>query len=188
MSAFLKNWPVKGLCGGWLSVPGFCLRCMNTYPYTYSHREGGGGRWTSEKFRWALVHKRGRKYQHDWQYLQFINSIKHQWRRHLGFGVLIDIWSMLESRNPPSLPLPTSYFSHKGRNQGAGIITALTNVCWYTSLVLNKSELLYCTMFPADTRYNKDVLLFLIVLYCLRAHCAAIWSTIMLCKWMGKAK
>ncbi len=51
--------------------------CKNTNPCTYSHREGGG-RWTSEKATWALVHDRGRKYQHDWLYLQSINSIKQQ--------------------------------------------------------------------------------------------------------------
>ncbi len=46
------------------------------YPCTYSHREvGGGGRWTSKKDRGALVHKKGRKYQHDWLYLQSINYI-----------------------------------------------------------------------------------------------------------------
>jgi hypothetical protein len=36
-------------------------------------RKGGG--WTSEKVRWALVHKRGRKYQHDWLYLQSIIEV-----------------------------------------------------------------------------------------------------------------
>ncbi len=51
--------------------------CMNTDPCTYSHRERGGegDSWTSEKVRGALVHKRGRKYKHDWLYLQSINSI-----------------------------------------------------------------------------------------------------------------
>jgi hypothetical protein len=70
---------------------------MNTDPCTYSHRDGGGRgvRWTSEKVRGALVHKRGQKYQHDWLGLQSINSIKHQKRRHLGFGVFIVIWSMV---------------------------------------------------------------------------------------------
>ncbi len=44
--------------------------------------------------RGALVYKWGRKYQHDWLYLQSINSIKRQKRRQLGFGVFIVIWSM----------------------------------------------------------------------------------------------
>jgi hypothetical protein len=44
-----------------------------------------------------LVHKRGRKYLHGRLYLQSINSIKHQLRRHLGFGVFIAIWSMVKS-------------------------------------------------------------------------------------------
>jgi hypothetical protein len=39
---------------------------------------GGGGRWPSEKVRGAIIHKRGRKYQHDWLYLQSINSFIHQ--------------------------------------------------------------------------------------------------------------
>ncbi len=36
------------------------------------------GRWTSEQVRGALVHRRGRKYLHDWLYLQSINTLKHQ--------------------------------------------------------------------------------------------------------------
>ena len=35
-------------------------------------------RWTSEKVRGAIIHKRGQKYQHDWLYLKSLNSIKHQ--------------------------------------------------------------------------------------------------------------
>ncbi len=46
-----------------------------TYLCTNSDREGG---WTSEKARGALVHKRGRKYQPDWLYLQSLNSITPQ--------------------------------------------------------------------------------------------------------------
>jgi hypothetical protein len=37
-------------------------QCMNTYPVLF---QGGGGRSISEKVRGALVHKRGRKFQHD---------------------------------------------------------------------------------------------------------------------------
>ncbi len=49
--------------------------------HTYSHREGGeGGELTREKVRGAIVHNAGRKYQHDWLYLQSINFIKHQHR------------------------------------------------------------------------------------------------------------
>jgi len=33
------------------------------------------------------------QYQYDWLYLQSVNSIKHQERRHLGFGVFSVIWS-----------------------------------------------------------------------------------------------
>jgi hypothetical protein len=42
-----------------------------------------------EKVRGATVHKRGRKYKHDRLYLQSINSIKHHYRRHLGFWFFI---------------------------------------------------------------------------------------------------
>ncbi len=85
-SSFLKNLPVKEFGGRCLSVwgpPPLCYTLYNykyipiTYPCTFSQREGGG-RSTSEKVRGALVHKRGRKYQHGWLYLQSINSIKHQ--------------------------------------------------------------------------------------------------------------
>ncbi len=44
--------------------------------YTFTQGRGEGGRWTSEKVKGALVHKRGQTYQHDWLYLQSINSIK----------------------------------------------------------------------------------------------------------------
>ncbi len=79
------------------STPRPFTRCMNTYQLPHRERGvGGGGRWTSEKVREALVHKRGRKFQHDWPYIiQSINSFNHQERRHLGFGVFIDIRSML---------------------------------------------------------------------------------------------
>ena len=52
-------------------------------------------RWTSEKVRGALVNKKCRKYQHDWLYLQSINSNKHQYRRHLGYDVFLVTWSMV---------------------------------------------------------------------------------------------
>ncbi len=85
MSAFLKNLPVKihVLGGRCLSVclrpptpsPPFVTHYMNTYgtPVLIHTGKGGrSGRWTSEKGRGVLVHKRGRKYQHDWLYLQSI--------------------------------------------------------------------------------------------------------------------
>ncbi len=54
--------------------------CIRVYKYTYSHREGGKGEGglTREKVRGAIVHKAGRKYQHDWLYLKPINYIQHQ--------------------------------------------------------------------------------------------------------------
>ncbi len=94
---YLKNWPfVKGLCG-------MCFICLRPPPLLWPHTpppppihtayvctrtvylftQGGGGgerkELTREKVRGAIVHKAGRKYQHGWQYLQSIHSIKHNW-------------------------------------------------------------------------------------------------------------
>ncbi len=44
--------------------------------YLFTHEKGRRGE--DNQVRRALVHKRGRKYQHDRLYLQSINSIKHQ--------------------------------------------------------------------------------------------------------------
>ncbi len=101
-----------------------------TYLLTQGRRRGG---WlTSEKVRGALVHKKGRKYQHDWLYLRSINSIKHQQRRHLGFGVFIVIWSTLHPPTlpPPDIPTisppPSLYFSLSS-------LCAASNVCLFWS-------------------------------------------------------
>jgi hypothetical protein len=81
----LKNLPAKGLCGR-------CLICLRPTPklpplhtvfvymyivqYTYSYKEGARGvELTWKKVRGAIAHKAGRKYQHEWLYLQSINSI-----------------------------------------------------------------------------------------------------------------
>jgi hypothetical protein len=61
--------------------------------YLFTQGRGWGGV-NSEKVIGALVHKRGPKYPHDWPYLQSINYSKHQWWRHLWFGVFTVIWSM----------------------------------------------------------------------------------------------
>ncbi len=45
--------------------------------YVYFGKGGRGGR-GQRGGRGATVHKGGRKYQHDWLYLQSINSTKHQ--------------------------------------------------------------------------------------------------------------
>ncbi len=83
MSAFLKKFTRKGT---WRQVF-ICLRppipspsppllhTIHTPVLIHTGKEGRGGRWTSEKVRGTLVHKRGRKYQHDWLYFQSINSI-----------------------------------------------------------------------------------------------------------------
>ncbi len=93
---YLKSWPVKGFCDRCF----ICLRPVPSFdpilpPYTlhtciqyiYSHREGERRRANQREAREAMLHEAGRKYQQDWLYLQSINSIKHQIRRHLGFGV-----------------------------------------------------------------------------------------------------
>ncbi len=47
--------------------------------HTVKAAGGGGGReLTREKVRGEIVHKAGREYQHDWLYLQTVNSIKRQ--------------------------------------------------------------------------------------------------------------
>jgi hypothetical protein len=98
-SSFLKHFTCKGIlaAGVYLSEapsPRYTLYKYIPLSPVLTHTEKGGreGRSTSEKVRGALVHKRGRKYQHDVLYLQSINSIKHRW--HLGFGVFIVIWFM----------------------------------------------------------------------------------------------
>jgi hypothetical protein len=76
MSAFLKNLPVKVPGAGDYpsEAPVYALHttrspppCYTLYEYIplYLFTQGRGARWTSEKVRGALVHKRGRKYQHD---------------------------------------------------------------------------------------------------------------------------
>jgi hypothetical protein len=65
--------------------------------YVYIGKSGGRGGGGQREGRGATVHMRGRKYQHDWLYLQSINSIKHQYRRHLGFCVIIVPSSMRQT-------------------------------------------------------------------------------------------
>ncbi len=72
-----ENWPVKVPGGRCLSVwgprsppPPSCYTLYEYIPlYLFTQGMGDGGRWISEKVRGALVHKRGRKYQHDWLWL-----------------------------------------------------------------------------------------------------------------------
>ncbi len=69
---------------------------IHSYPgLNHTGKGGGGGRRTSEKVRGALVHKRGRKHQHDWLYIRSVNSIKRQQRQHLEFGTFIVTLSMI---------------------------------------------------------------------------------------------
>ncbi len=59
--------------------PLYTLYTCTVYKYTYSHRERGES-WNREKVRERerqQFKKLGRKYQHDWMYLQPINSYKH---------------------------------------------------------------------------------------------------------------
>ncbi len=46
--------------------------------YSILIHTGKGGELTRERVRGSMLHKAGSKYQHDWLYLQSINSIKHQ--------------------------------------------------------------------------------------------------------------
>jgi hypothetical protein len=52
--------------------------CIRVYSILIHTGKGGGEELTREKVRGAIVHKASRKYQHDYLYLQSINSIKHQ--------------------------------------------------------------------------------------------------------------
>ncbi len=92
----------KLTCKGTVWQVFICLRSRTPYPplhiqytciqYTYSHRGGEGERggvrgrgesWTREKVWGATVHKAGsKKYQHDWLYLQSINSDKYLPQSH----------------------------------------------------------------------------------------------------------
>jgi hypothetical protein len=52
-----------------------CVHCT-VYSILYLRTQGRGRELTREKVRGAIVHKAGRKYQHDLLYLQSINSSK----------------------------------------------------------------------------------------------------------------
>jgi hypothetical protein len=70
----------------------------NLYVYSvYLFTQGKGEELTREQVREAIVHKAG-------LYLQSINSIKHQKRPHLGFGVFIVTWSISCCCYPPPPP------------------------------------------------------------------------------------
>ncbi len=56
-------------------IPPPLTHCIRVYLFTQGR--GGGESWTREKVKGATVHKAGSKYQHDWLYLQSINSNKH---------------------------------------------------------------------------------------------------------------
>ncbi len=75
--------PVKGLCGRCISVwgqnpipPPLHIVYVYTVYTTYSHREGGRIE-PERRLEGHQFTKLGRKYQHDWLYLQSINSDKH---------------------------------------------------------------------------------------------------------------
>jgi hypothetical protein len=79
---YLKNWPVKGLLRQvfYLSeAPSPRVTLYSPPPYTgytcihYTY-SGKGARANQREGGGAIVHKAGRKYQHDWLYLQSVNS------------------------------------------------------------------------------------------------------------------
>ncbi len=59
-------------------APPLCYTLYKYMPlYLFTQGRGGGGEDVNQwEVRGVLVHMRGRKYQHDWLYLQSINSIK----------------------------------------------------------------------------------------------------------------
>ncbi len=111
MSSFKKKWSVRdfavvALCV-WGPLPSYdpilppppwhsVYVCSDCIQFTYSDREGGGMGRSNQRRLGAIVHKASRKYQHYWLCRQSINSIKHQQRWHLGFGVFIVVLSMLQ--------------------------------------------------------------------------------------------
>ncbi len=126
MSVFLKNLPGNLATGVYLClcsplnpIPSPPLHTVWIHAPVLNHTgKGGGGRWTSEKVRGPLVNKRDWKYQHDCLYLNSINSInsiKHQQRRHLGFGVFKVLWPMHvlylgdQTRRNSPLPLRSTF-------------------------------------------------------------------------------
>jgi hypothetical protein len=75
-----KNWPVERLCGR-------CFICLRPPLLLWPHIP------IKEKVRGAIVHKAGRKYQHDWLYLQSIKTLPG--REYF--------WNFTMSRNHPLL-------------------------------------------------------------------------------------
>jgi hypothetical protein len=79
----LKNLPETGLCGRCLSLwgpeprtsPLIC--CIRVSVYLFTQGKGGGGRLEPKRRgEGQQFTKLGRKYQHDWLYLQSLNSEK----------------------------------------------------------------------------------------------------------------
>ncbi len=124
MSSSQKNWPVKG------RLVFICLRVwgpepltpppLHTVQYTCSilihlGKGGGGSVEPERRLEGQQFTKLGRKYQHDWLYLQFKNSNKHtcckiplqvnyfRWRHFALVSIyLISPWFY---RTPPAKPL-----------------------------------------------------------------------------------
>ncbi len=136
MSAFLLKITSKVLGGrclsdwGLRSPPPSVTHCINTctYPWTYSPKDGGGGggRWTNEKVRGALVHKRCRSKIPSWLTVSPVYELyKTPVKTTFRFGVFVDIWSM---QRPLSVvhSITMEKFAHEARCGGGGCPTPFT--------------------------------------------------------------
>jgi hypothetical protein len=88
----LKSWPVKGLCSGvyrseapslsYDPIPRLHTVYLHTVYLLLIHTEKGGTDEPERRLEGQQFTRLGRKYQHDWLYLQSVNSDKHLPQRH----------------------------------------------------------------------------------------------------------
>jgi hypothetical protein len=101
----LKNWPVKGLCGRYLSeaqksLPLPLTHCIRVFGIFIHTGKGEGGRVEPERrgeeqqVR-VQIKRLGWQYQHDWLHLQSINSDKYLPQSPGLYSVLVIRWRLL---------------------------------------------------------------------------------------------